>query len=207
MSNIASSLPVLGQDAKPPSISRPIANFHPTIWGDYFLSYAPSSESSPLHISNGGNYDDHKNFMGVDSAAAERREKGKTKYSAADLNLNFEWEKWGNKKRKEEREGQLLNTKNSRGEEAAGQGVKSAWKRLGISPPWCSHTNVINEALFPRNPTLPMSINVTSHQPSSSQPPFNPTLLKTISLTMHTPTKASSSPPTWTITTPIDPTS
>ncbi|XP_020207457.1 (-)-germacrene D synthase [Cajanus cajan] len=40
MSNVASSL----QDAKPSSNSRPIANFHPTIWGDYFLSYVPNSE-------------------------------------------------------------------------------------------------------------------------------------------------------------------
>ncbi|KAL2593225.1 hypothetical protein GLYMA_U032900v4 [Glycine max] len=45
MSNVSSSsLPVFALDAKPNSnITRHTATFHPTIWGDYFLSYDPSS--------------------------------------------------------------------------------------------------------------------------------------------------------------------
>ncbi|KAK7312918.1 hypothetical protein VNO77_37163 [Canavalia gladiata] len=40
----SSSLPVLAHSAKPNSlITRPCAHFHPTIWGDYFLTHLPTS--------------------------------------------------------------------------------------------------------------------------------------------------------------------
>ncbi|XP_020207165.1 probable terpene synthase 2 [Cajanus cajan] len=44
MSKVGSSLPVFALDEKPPSNFRPIAEFPPSVWGDYFLSYASSSE-------------------------------------------------------------------------------------------------------------------------------------------------------------------
>ncbi|KAG4968021.1 hypothetical protein JHK87_033672 [Glycine soja] len=52
MSNVSSSsLPVFALDAKPNSnITRHTATFHPTIWGDYFLSYDPSSAASDSDI-------------------------------------------------------------------------------------------------------------------------------------------------------------
>ncbi|KAG4306618.1 hypothetical protein GLYMA_U032900v4 [Glycine max] len=52
MSNVSSSsLPVFALDAKPNSnITRHTATFHPTIWGDYFLSYDPSSAEGDSDI-------------------------------------------------------------------------------------------------------------------------------------------------------------
>ncbi|RDX58133.1 (-)-germacrene D synthase, partial [Mucuna pruriens] len=45
-----SNLPVLAQDAKPPAnFTRRTANFHPTIWGDYFLTFVPNSEEGDSH--------------------------------------------------------------------------------------------------------------------------------------------------------------
>ncbi|XP_022634485.1 sesquiterpene synthase-like isoform X3 [Vigna radiata var. radiata] len=44
MSNGGLSLPISGTGAKPP-FTRPTANFHPSVWGDRFLSYVPSAES------------------------------------------------------------------------------------------------------------------------------------------------------------------
>ncbi|KAL2327942.1 hypothetical protein Fmac_021369 [Flemingia macrophylla] len=39
------SVPVFAKDAKPPSEFRPIADFHPSVWGDHFISYlSPSHE-------------------------------------------------------------------------------------------------------------------------------------------------------------------
>ncbi|XP_029129103.1 probable terpene synthase 2 isoform X3 [Cajanus cajan] len=47
MSNISSSLPVSTNDAKPnPNFTRRTANYHPNVWGDYFLSYDTSFEEA-----------------------------------------------------------------------------------------------------------------------------------------------------------------
>ncbi|RDX58460.1 putative terpene synthase 2, partial [Mucuna pruriens] len=47
MSKVVSSLPVFAQDAKPnPNFTRHTAAFHPSIWGDYFLSHDASFEVS-----------------------------------------------------------------------------------------------------------------------------------------------------------------
>ncbi|XP_020225431.1 probable terpene synthase 2 [Cajanus cajan] len=47
MSNISSSLPVSTNDAKPnPNFTRRTANYHPNVWGDYFLSYDTSFEET-----------------------------------------------------------------------------------------------------------------------------------------------------------------
>ncbi|KAK7405096.1 hypothetical protein VNO78_06292 [Psophocarpus tetragonolobus] len=54
MSKVVASVPVLAHEAKPNSnITRHTATFHPTIWGDYFLSYAPTlveDDSYPKQI-------------------------------------------------------------------------------------------------------------------------------------------------------------
>nr|KYP53455.1 (+)-delta-cadinene synthase isozyme A [Cajanus cajan] len=50
MSNVSSSLPVFSHDAKPPSNFRPIADFHPSVWGDYFIQYLSSSEELDHNI-------------------------------------------------------------------------------------------------------------------------------------------------------------
>ncbi|CAJ1978688.1 unnamed protein product [Sphenostylis stenocarpa] len=51
MSKVASSLPVFPQDAKPNSNStRHTATFHPSIWGNYFLSYDTISEEDDSDI-------------------------------------------------------------------------------------------------------------------------------------------------------------
>jgi len=42
MINGGLALPVYASGAKPP-FTRPTANFHPSVWGDRFLSYVPSS--------------------------------------------------------------------------------------------------------------------------------------------------------------------
>ncbi|KAK7342588.1 hypothetical protein VNO80_25543 [Phaseolus coccineus] len=42
MSNGSLSLPTSANGAKPP-FTRPTANFHPSVWGDRFLSYVPTS--------------------------------------------------------------------------------------------------------------------------------------------------------------------
>ncbi|XP_047166783.1 probable terpene synthase 2 isoform X1 [Vigna umbellata] len=49
MSNGALSPPISASGAKPP-FTRPTANFHPSIWGDRFLSYVPSSSESDSRI-------------------------------------------------------------------------------------------------------------------------------------------------------------
>ncbi|WVZ02301.1 hypothetical protein V8G54_023107 [Vigna mungo] len=49
MSNGGLSLPISGTGAKPP-FTRPTANFHPSVWGDRFLSYVPSSAESDSRI-------------------------------------------------------------------------------------------------------------------------------------------------------------
>ncbi|KAL2327941.1 hypothetical protein Fmac_021368 [Flemingia macrophylla] len=42
---MSGSLPVFAKDAKPPSEFRPIADYHPSVWGDHFISYlSPSHE-------------------------------------------------------------------------------------------------------------------------------------------------------------------
>ncbi|CAJ1978705.1 unnamed protein product [Sphenostylis stenocarpa] len=47
----SSSLTVFPQDAKPNSNStRHTATFHPSIWGDYFLSYDPTSDEDDSHV-------------------------------------------------------------------------------------------------------------------------------------------------------------
>uniref|UniRef100_A0A368UHD3 Terpene synthase N-terminal domain-containing protein n=1 Tax=Glycine max TaxID=3847 RepID=A0A368UHD3_SOYBN len=51
MTNVSSSLPIFAQDAKPPShFTRNTANFSPSVWGDYFLYYVPSSVEDDSHI-------------------------------------------------------------------------------------------------------------------------------------------------------------
>ncbi|KAK7342587.1 hypothetical protein VNO80_25542 [Phaseolus coccineus] len=49
MSNGSLSLPTSANGAKPP-FTRPTANFHPSVWGDRFLSYVPTSAESDSHI-------------------------------------------------------------------------------------------------------------------------------------------------------------
>ncbi|KAK7405095.1 hypothetical protein VNO78_06288 [Psophocarpus tetragonolobus] len=45
MSNVSSPLPIFAHDDKPPTkFTRPIANFPPSFWGDYFLSHLPTSQ-------------------------------------------------------------------------------------------------------------------------------------------------------------------
>ncbi|KAG4385644.1 hypothetical protein GLYMA_12G138800v4 [Glycine max] len=51
MTNVSSSLPIVAQDAKAPSyFIRNTANFSPSVWGDYFLYYVPSSVEDDSHI-------------------------------------------------------------------------------------------------------------------------------------------------------------
>ncbi|KAL2327951.1 hypothetical protein Fmac_021378 [Flemingia macrophylla] len=42
---MSGSPPVFAKDAKPPSEFRPIADYHPSVWGDHFISYI-----SPSHV-------------------------------------------------------------------------------------------------------------------------------------------------------------
>ncbi|KAG2396982.1 terpene synthase [Vigna angularis] len=49
MSNGGLSIPISATGAKPP-VTRPTANFHPSVWGDRFLSYVPSSAESDSRI-------------------------------------------------------------------------------------------------------------------------------------------------------------
>ncbi|KAL2327952.1 hypothetical protein Fmac_021379 [Flemingia macrophylla] len=42
---MSGSVPVFAKDAKPPSEFRPIADYHPSVWGDHFISYL-----SPSHV-------------------------------------------------------------------------------------------------------------------------------------------------------------
>ncbi|XP_020206642.1 probable terpene synthase 2 isoform X2 [Cajanus cajan] len=50
MSKVA-SVPVFAQDAKPNSnITRHTATFHPSIWGDYFLSYVPTFSEGDINM-------------------------------------------------------------------------------------------------------------------------------------------------------------
>ncbi|XP_014489747.1 probable terpene synthase 2 isoform X2 [Vigna radiata var. radiata] len=49
MYNGGLSLPISATGAKPP-FTRPTANFHPSVWGDRFLSYVPSSAESDSRI-------------------------------------------------------------------------------------------------------------------------------------------------------------
>ncbi|ESW05009.1 hypothetical protein PHAVU_011G144000 [Phaseolus vulgaris] len=49
MSNGGLSLPTSANGGKPP-FTRPTANFHPSIWGNHFLSYVPTSAESDSHI-------------------------------------------------------------------------------------------------------------------------------------------------------------
>jgi len=50
MSNGSLSLPTSVSGEKPPFI-RPTANFHPSVWGDRFLSFVPSSAVFTFSIS------------------------------------------------------------------------------------------------------------------------------------------------------------
>ncbi|KAK7312916.1 hypothetical protein VNO77_37160 [Canavalia gladiata] len=51
MSKVTSSLPVFANDAIPTSnITRHCADFHPTIWGDYFLAYLPTSTEGDTNM-------------------------------------------------------------------------------------------------------------------------------------------------------------
>ncbi|KAL2327948.1 hypothetical protein Fmac_021375 [Flemingia macrophylla] len=40
---MSGSVPVFAKDAKPPSEFRPIADYHPSVWGDHFISYLSPS--------------------------------------------------------------------------------------------------------------------------------------------------------------------
>ncbi|KAL2327930.1 hypothetical protein Fmac_021357 [Flemingia macrophylla] len=51
MSGSAPSLPVFAQDAKPPAnFRRPLADFHPSVWGDFFTSYVSDSQVFQFHV-------------------------------------------------------------------------------------------------------------------------------------------------------------
>ncbi|KAL2327946.1 hypothetical protein Fmac_021373 [Flemingia macrophylla] len=47
---MSGSPPVFAKDAKPPSEFRPIADYHPSVWGDHFISYISPSHSNNTKI-------------------------------------------------------------------------------------------------------------------------------------------------------------